>query len=281
MTLCFKKYFNQRLKMINSKNILIAILAFIIIKVGLDYKETVDIVNQTNDTFHGNKNSDAVLRTAYGTSDLKKIHQIKEKREKSEALMIDETMLSISGRIDENTSYMMETQYSATSKDKSCQKTQTTLFSSGSVPIGESFEYFPTIKGTHHEIKIPLKLFNPNECCKIKIKRIYIDIFNREDKKEHNRMILYTSVKNEYADYGFKKSWHNTYKLNMECIEPGPSESTHYTPCGFGSISNRTSIMGVIPNTYFKVELNIKKIPVETLSKEEIHYILSGEGRRR
>jgi len=263
--------------MISIKNILLLIIAVIIIKVGLEYKETVDIVNQTNDASNGNKGSDAALRTAYGTSNPKKIQLIREKTKETETLMHDNTMLSISGKIDKDTSYMMETQYAATSDAKSCKKSQTTLFSSGTVAIGESFEYFPNIDGEHHQIKIPLKLFNSNKRCKIKIKRIYIDIFNRTNKKEHNRMILYTSVKNEYAEYGFRKSWHNTYKLNMECIEPGPSKTTHYTPCGFGDISNRTSIMGVIPNRYFKVELNIKTIPLDTLSKEKIHFILTGD----
>jgi len=39
--------------------------------------------------------------------------------------------------------------------------------------------------------------------------------------------------------------------------------------------------MGVIPDTYFNVELNIKKIPLKSLSKEELHYILTGDEKRR
>ena len=267
--------------MINAKNILLLIIAIIIIKVGLDYKETLNAVTQANDKFNGNKNSNAALQTAYGTSDPKKIREIKVRNQKSENLMTDKNMLSISGEIDNNTSYMIETQYAATSDEKKCKKFQTTGWSSGVVAIGEGFEYYPKIEGSHHQIKIPLKLFNPNERCKIKLKRIYIVVFNRNNKKERNRMILYTSVKDEYAEHGFYKSWHNTYKINMECIEPGAYASTHYNPCGFGSISNRFSIMGVIPDTYFNVELNIKKIPLKSLSKEELHYIVSGDKLRR
>jgi len=267
--------------MINAKNILLLIIAIIVIKVGLDYKETIDMVNQVNNNFYGNKGSKEALKTAYGTSDTAKIQQMKDENLKSHKLMTDSTMLTISGQIDKDTAYMMETQYAATSEDKACKKFQTTGWSSGTVAIGESFEYYPKIEGTHHQIKIPLKLFNPNERCKIKLKRIFIDIFNRENKNEHNRMVLYTSVRNEYADYGFHKSLHSTYKINMECIEPGPTESTHYTPCGFGSITNRFSIMGVIPDTYFNVELNIKKIPLKSLSKKELHYILTGDKKRR
>ena len=267
--------------MINAKNILLLIIAVIIMKVGLDYKETLNAVTQANDKFNGNINSKAVLQTAYGTSALEKIREIKNKNKKSENLMTDKSMLSISGEIDKNTSYMIETQYAATSDEKKCKKFQTTGWSSGTVAIGEGFEYFPKIEGSHHQIKIPLKLFNPNERCKIKLKRIFIVLFNRNNKKESNRMILYTSLRNEYADHGFRKSWHSTYKINMECIEPGAYGSTHYNPCGFGSISNRLSIMGVIPDKYFDVELNIKKIPLKTLSKEELHYILSGDKNRR
>ena len=243
--------------MLNSKNILLAVVVALILYMGIEIKKTHDAVNTANDIYTGKKFSKEARETAYDPV---------KKKEKNTAPI----ELELFGTIDESMAYSIETIYTATSDKKSCQSFN--AWGGGWVKASEGFEYHPSIKGDTHHIKVPLQIFDPNIKCKFKPQRVYINIFSRDDKKQRSRtLFLSRNTRNQHLRFDYLGS---KDKMDIECIEPSPFQDGHFKPCGYTPLKKRYDILGKLMNGRMKYELNIGKVALDSLSQEELAHIL-------
>jgi len=246
---------------LNSKNILLTIVVAFILYMGIEIKNTHDAVTVANDLFYGKKFSKEAREVAYGPV---------KKKEKATAPIEFELF----GTIDKSMAYSIRTVYVASSDKKSCKSFNSR--SGGWVKASEDFEYHPKIGGGTHHIKVPLRIFDPKIKCKFKAQSVYINIFSRDNKKQGSTT-LFLSRNHRDQHHRFKYTGSKD-KMDIECIEPSPfNDGGHFKPCGYKPLKKRFDILGVLMNGRMKYELNIGKLPLDSLSKEELDYILRGE----
>jgi len=285
----------------NNKNILWVILIFIMIYVALEIKGTYSAVYSANDTFYASNNPPKMLfqdgrRLDPSSQEYKdRITQMekrdKERLTKAEVAKVPKALaakaykdfhVDISGTIDKDMAYRIETRYIATADKKSCKTYNGGLFASNSwIPSSESFEYTPSIEGTRHKATIPLGVFNPHEKCKFELKSVTLFISPRENQKFGRMVYLFHSdaFATNLNNYRFK-AWlnRNRNKIDMECIAPLYSFSgKDYSPCGLKPLTDGYAIVENIPRFSTKHEINIGK---SSLTMGELDHAFNKLGYR-
>ena len=237
--------------MLNNKNILFIIVVAFILYIGIEVKNT----------YYGKNFTKEEREVAYGPA---------KKKEKFTAPI----ELELFGAIDKSMAYSITTVYRATSDKKSCKSFNS--WGGGWVKDREDFEYHPKIEGDTHHIKVPLRIFDPNIKCKFKAQSVYIHIFSRDNKKQGSTTLFLSS--NPRDQHHRFKYLGSKEKMDIECIEPSPfSDDGHFKPCGYRPLKKRFGMLGILMNGRMKYELNIGKLPLDSLSKEELNYILRGK----
>ncbi len=258
--------------MVNSKNILLAVVVFITLYIGLEIKKTRDAVTDANDKFYSDKKPFSTKeshKTAYGFE-----NKPKSKPEKDEKVSVE-----IFGNIDKSMTYMISTLYATTSDEKSCRSYNS--WSGGDVPSSEDFEYYPKIEGEQHKITVPLRVFNPYQKCKFKLVKVDMHIFSRENKRKRGSTLLFADDPQILNNERYEIRLDSSHKIDMECVEPSLFPQAHYNPCGYKPLTDVYSIVKNIPTRSVKYEINIDKLPIETLSKEELRLIEIGKLQHR
>lgn len=272
--------------MLNSKNILWFVLISIIIYFLVTLKETYLEVNTANSQFYESNNPKRILfqdgrRLDPSSQEYKnRIAQIDadDKTRFSKTDMAEDYYknfhVELSGTIDKDMAYRIETRYIATADKKSCKTYDGGMFSAHALlPSSENFEYRPRIEGTQHHIRIPLGVFNPHEKCKFQLENVTMYISLRE-KKKHGRMVYLfhrDALKEDLNNYRFK-AWlgRGTKKIDMECISPANSFSQEsYFPCGLKPLTKGYAIVENLPKFSMKYEINIAKSSLSMIELDE------------
>lgn len=258
------------------KIILYAIIGLMGFYIWQEYDITKDVVKRENHRYYKeNKSAIEFTKKALAEANKKGVKKEEVLAEKDSTDDLYEKMYAyISGKIDKSMGYKIEVLYHATSDDRLCKKESSSWNGGGLVPLSEDFEYFPKLEGEKHEIEVPLSIFDPRKKCQFKPYLVRMYIFTRDNKRENHSVVLFTDNTEMYANQGFHKRWYNNHKIDMECIEPAPFPSSHYTPCGIKPIDDQIAIMRHVPKKTLFLELNLDKLPLESLSQEELRHIL-------
>ena len=248
-----------------TNKILLFILTVLLLYIGSEIFETRNVVIKANNPYSKKE----IEFTKYGPS--------KKTTNKKENLNIKATL---SGHIDKDMSYSIEVSYIATLDQPYCKKH--TMWN-GIVFKSKSFIYSPRINGTKHTINVPLKKINPKKGCQYKVVHALIYIYERDNKRKGRRYVLFSNNTNEFLTRGFRAGAFDFLDdrhqeiIDIECLNPSTFTNEYYYPCGYKPLKNRFSFVKRIPPKGVHATYNISTLPLETLDKDTVGYIIDGK----